>query len=77
MTLKKLGIRKTNVIYPSLKKMIYKIKGFWNNDPELLNKYENIFRQKEEEKEENGTTKRRIKPIGSQTPPNLASNNNM
>jgi len=48
----KVGVRKNNVLYPSLNKLVNKIKWFWNNDLELLKKYENIFKQKEEEKDE-------------------------
>lgn len=47
----KVGVRKKDVLYPSLNKMCNKIKWFWNNDLDLLKKYENIFKQKQEEKE--------------------------
>ncbi len=76
MTPSRMRVKKDDVIYPSLKKMIYKIKGFWNNDPELLMKFENIFRQKEEVKE-NGGAIREIKPAGSEEIPDMDSDNNM
>jgi len=53
VTLPKLGVKKTDAIYHSLKKMIYKIRGFWNNDLQLLNKYDHIFEQKMEVRKQN------------------------
>ena len=76
MTPSRMRVKKDDVIYPSLKKMIYKIKGFWNNDPELLMKFENIFRQKEEEKE-NGGAIRETKPAGYEEIPDVDSDSDM
>lgn len=70
ISFRKLGISQKEVIYPSLKKMIYKIKGFWNNDPELLAKYDNIFKQKIEEKDKNA---KRKKPIGDTAATDLST----
>ena len=58
----KVNISKDSVFYPSLNKMIHKIKSFWNNDPELLTKYTNIFKQKQEEKDNDGRKPTREKP---------------
>jgi len=74
ITPKKLNVRKGDVLYPSLNKMVNKIKWFWNNDLDLLAKYENIFKQKEEEK--NGKRKP-DREKAKEAVPNLDTTNNM
>lgn len=54
ITMKKIGIKKGDYRYPSLNMMIHKIKKFWNNDLDLLMKYENILAQKREGDEPDG-----------------------
>jgi len=53
-----LGINKDDATYHSLRKMIVKIKHFWNADPELLTKYEKIFQYKQEQRERDTNIKK-------------------
>lgn len=54
VTAGKMGVKHTEVIYPSLNYMINKVKSFWNDNLELLAKYETIFKSKAEEREKHG-----------------------
>lgn len=51
VTLKKLGIKKEDIKYASLSKMLHKINNLFYENPDLLQKYEIIYKKKLEDKE--------------------------
>lgn len=57
VTAKKIGIKKNDIRYSSLSKLINKINNFFYEDPDLLLKYESMFNKKLEDKQEQDTNK--------------------